>query len=58
MKRNLEGSIIKNRGFLSIGKLGFLYVEICLAYVLRILLVGPHIGSSFINLSNGLIGYI
>ncbi|WP_220094584.1 hypothetical protein, partial [Enterococcus faecalis] len=29
--------------FLSVGNIGFFHVEICLAYVLRVLLVVPHI---------------
>ncbi|KSU86423.1 MULTISPECIES: hypothetical protein [Priestia] len=38
----------KSRYFLNVGKIGFLYGEICLAYVLRFLLVGPLDGNQII----------
>ena len=37
----------KAASFISVGNIGFLYVEFCLAYVFRVLLVGPLIHHSF-----------
>lgn len=39
----------ESRYFLNVGNIGFLYVDFCLAYVLRFLLVGPHAHQAKVN---------